>query len=260
MQLMPAQPIGTSRSGEIRLLHEDDRYIAVSKPPGLLMHRTAIDAHERENLRDILRDHFSGRLDPVHRLDKPTSGVVLLGKDTAAIDACKRQFEARTTTKEYLAVVRGHVLHSGCIGKPLPKGMDGVPKVARTTFEVLEVGTLPYPISRYPSARFSLLRCTPHTGRYHQIRLHMRHFRHPIIGDSQHGDKPQNRAFAAYTHTPGLLLHAHRFAFDHPDGGRLELQAGLPDRWSPVARATGWNLARFSDDLSVHSATINGPS
>jgi len=255
MQLMPAVPIGLSRTGEIRLLYEDERYLAVSKPPGLLMHRTAIDAHERENLRDILKEARPGRLDPVHRLDKPTSGVVLFGKDAEAIDVCKRQFEERGTRKEYLCMVRGWVTHEGCIGKPLPKGMDGPPKVARTSFRPLATCELSYPVSRYPSARFSLLECVPHTGRYHQIRLHMRHFRHPIIGDSQHGDKPQNRAFAAHSGVSGLLLHAHRFAFLHPDGKVLELEAALPPRWMDVARATGWDLARFSLDRALRQET-----
>lgn len=251
MKHMPGVPIITSRTGTVRLLFEDDRYLAVSKPPGLLVHRTPLDAHEPENLRDLLRDYTSERIDPVHRLDKPTSGVLLFGKDPAAIDACKRQFESRDTEKRYLAVVRGFVEHDGCIGKPLPKGMTGVPKVARTSYRSLGVCVLPYPISRYPSARISLVDCTPHTGRYHQIRLHFRHFRHPIIGDSQHGDKPQNRAFAAHTGTPGLLLHARKFSFAHPDGGRLTLTAAPPPAWSGIETATGWSLSEWGHDSAV---------
>jgi len=258
MQLKPAVPIGLSRSGEIRLLFEDDRYLAVSKPAGLLMHKTAIDAHEKENLRDILREVRLGKLDPVHRLDKPTSGVVVFGKDAEAINACKQQFESRDTVKDYLCVVRGHVDHSGCIGKPLPKGMEGPPKVARTSFDALDNCELPYPVSRYSTARFSLLRCTPHTGRYHQIRLHMRHFRHPILGDSQHGDKPQNRAFASYSGASGLWLHAGRFAFSHPEGGQVNLTAALPDRWKFVADATGWDLSRFNEDNGQHIQPASG--
>ena len=255
MNCMPGVPIGESRTGIIRLLHEDDRYLVVSKPAGLLVHRTPLDAYEPENLRDLLRDHFSGRLDPVHRLDKPTSGVIVFGKDADAIDACKRQFESRETVKEYLAVVRGHVENEGCIGKPLPKGMTGVPKVARTTYAPVARCELDYAVSRYPTARFTLMRCTPHTGRYHQIRLHFRHFRHPIIGDSQHGDKPQNRAFAAHTGSAGLLLHARRFEFNHPDGGRLALEAALPPHWLRMEPTTGWALA----DLASDAATLGRP-
>ena len=246
---MPGVPIGESRTGIIRLLHEDDRYLIVSKPPGLLVHKTPIDAHETENLRDLLRDHFSGRIDPVHRLDKPTSGVIVFGKDPAAIDACKQQFESRETKKDYLAVVRGHIDSPGCIGKPLPKGMTGSPKIARTTYFPLERCELKYPISRYPSARFTLVRCTPHTGRYHQIRLHFKHFRHPLIGDSQHGDKPQNRAFAKHTGSAGLLLHARSFGFTHPDGTRLLIEAALPDRWLDMESATGWSLETWTEDI-----------
>ncbi len=253
---MAAVPIGISRNGEIRLLFEDDRYMAVLKPAGLLVHKTPIDAHEDENLRDILRSYYTGRLDPVHRLDKPTSGVIIFGKDTPAINACKTQFESRQTAKEYLALVRGHVHHAGCIVKPLPKGMDGPPKQARTEFEPLERCELGYQVSRYDSARFSLVRCVPHTGRYHQIRLHMRHFRHPIIGDSQHGDKHQNRAFAAHVGVKGLMLHARRFAFAHPDGGTLDITASLPERWQPIQGATAWDLGPYGEDTALR---INEP-
>jgi tRNA pseudouridine65 synthase len=250
---MAAVPIGLSRNGEIRLLFEDDRYLAVLKPAGLLVHKTPIDAHEDENLRDILRDYYTGRLDPVHRLDKPTSGVIFFGKDTPAIQACKAQFESRRTAKEYLALVRGHVNHEGCIAKPLPKGMEGPLKQAQTEFEPLERCELDYAVSRYDSARLSLVRCVPHTGRYHQIRLHMRHFRHPVMGDSQHGDKHQNRAFTAHVGIKGLLLHARRFAFEHPDGGTLDITAALPDRWQPVQNATEWNLDPFKENFAVRS-------
>lgn len=248
MNWMPGIPIGQSRTGIIRLLHEDDRYLAVSKPPGLLVHRTPIDAHEPENLKDLLRSHFQGKLDPVHRLDKPTSGVIVFGKDPAAIDACKRQFESRETLKDYLAVIRGHVFAPGCIGKPLPKGMTGPVKLARTEYAPLGTCELDYPVSRYSTARFSLVRCFPHTGRYHQIRLHFRHFRHPVMGDSQHGDKPQNRAFAAHTGAAGLMLHARRFEFTHPDGGRLALEAGLPPHWLNLSGPTGWDVDGMAMD------------
>lgn len=255
MQLTSGAIIGISRTGSIRLLHEDDRYLCVSKPRGLLVHKTPLDAHEPENLRDLLRQHYAGRIDPVHRLDKPTSGVILFGKDPEAIDACKRQFENQQTSKQYLAVVRGWVDHDGCISKPLPKGMTGPTKPARTPFASLGQCELPYAVSRYETARFSLLECAPKTGRYHQIRLHMRHFRHPIIGDSQHGDKIQNRAFAAHTGCAGLLLHAATFSFDHPDGGRLTLSAQVPDAWRSIEPATGWDFTRWSNRAFLSSGT-----
>ena len=245
---MPGVPIGKSHTGIIRLLHEDDRYLIVYKPPGLLVHRTPIDAREPENLRDILRDHFPGRIDPVHRLDKPTSGVIVFGKDPAAIDACKRQFESRETEKDYLAVVRGQIFASGCIGKPLPKSIAGRPKLAQTTYYPIDRCELNYPVSRYSTSRFTLIRCTPHTGRYHQIRLHFRHFRHPIIGDSQHGDKPQNRAFAKHTGVAGLLLHARSFEFTHPDGNRILIEAAPPPHWLALKGSTGWSIETLARD------------
>ena len=252
--------IESSRTGDIRLLFEDDRYLIVSKPAGLLVHRTPLDAYEPENLKDLLKPHIAGRIDPVHRLDKPTSGVIVFGKDAEAINACKAQFEARKTDKSYLAVVRGHVDAPGCIGKPLPKGMTGPPKLSRTSFVPLETCTLPYPVTRYDSARLSLVQCEPHTGRYHQIRLHFRHFRHPIIGDSQHGDKHQNRAFAEFTGLSGLLLHARSFAFDHPDGQRLQSSAGIPPSWTALTQHAGWSLGEYASDAASRSPSVPDPT
>jgi tRNA pseudouridine65 synthase len=253
MHLMSGVIIESSRTGDIRLLHEDDRYLIVSKPAGLLVHRTPLDAHEPENLKDLLKAHISGRIDPVHRLDKPTSGVIVFGKDAEAINACKTQFEARKTDKSYLAVVRGHVDHEGCIGKPLPKGITGPPKLSRTSYASVATCDLPYPVTRYESARLSLVQCEPHTGRYHQIRLHFRHFRHPIIGDSQHGDKHQNRAFTEFTGLPGLLLHARSFAFDHVEGGRLHVTAAVPPSWNALDLHAKWNLEPYRTEAALHS-------
>jgi tRNA pseudouridine65 synthase len=134
--------------------------------------------------------------------------------------------------------------------------MTGPPRPSGTTFHPLAQCELPFPVSRYDSARFSLLACTPHTGRYHQIRLHMRHFRHTIIGDSQHGDKPQNRAFASQVGVSGLLLHAHRFHFNHPDGNRVELTAASPELWGNISEATGWNFGGFKQDKGSKKAAV----
>ena len=97
MHLMSGVIIESSRTGDIRLLHEDDRYLIVSKPAGLLVHRTPLDAHEPENLKDLLKAHISGRIDPVHRLDKPTSGVIVFGKDAEAINAKRNSKREKQT-------------------------------------------------------------------------------------------------------------------------------------------------------------------
>ena len=154
------------------------------------MHRTPIDAHEPENLKDLL-GRISAGIDPVHRLDKPTSGVIVFGKDPAAIDACKQQFESRETLKDSPWSADTWTA-PGCIGKPLPEGHDRSGQTGpHGTYSPVGTCELDYPVSRYSTARFSLIRCFPHTGRYHQIRLHFRHFRHPVMGDSQRVTSPR---------------------------------------------------------------------
>ena len=224
-------------------MHEDGDVTAVVKPNRLLVHRTDIDFHEPFNLRDLVNKtrEKDAWLQPVHRLDKPTSGIVLFAPPGDALNALKLEFVHRRTTKVYWAVVRGWTEDEGVVEKPLPTAHNPDPKEARTAYRTLARVELPHPVGPYETARYSLVECRPETGRFHQIRLHFRHLRHPLVGDSRYGDKKHNRFVAAKTGTDILLLHAGRLTVTHPDGTRtLELQAAVPEGWAPLLDDWPW--------------------
>ena len=190
-------PVGADPHFDV--IYDDGSVLAASKPNRLLVHRTDIDFHEPHNLRDLLnktrkRDAW---LQPVHRLDKPTSGIVLFATLGNALNALKLEFVQRRTKKCYWAVVRGWTGDEGLVEKPLPTAHNPTPKEARTHYRTLAKVELPHPVGPYQTARYSLVECRPETGRFHQIRLHFRHLRHPILGDTRYGDKKHNRFVAS---------------------------------------------------------------
>lgn len=224
-------------------LFEQQGVMAVVKPNRLLVHRTDIDFHEPHNLRDLVnaerpRDQW---LQPVHRLDKPTSGIVLFAALGDALNDLKLEFVHRRTTKVYWAVVRGWTEDEGVVEKPLPTAHNPKPKEAVTRYITLARTELNVPVSPYETSRYSLVECRPETGRFHQIRLHFRHLRHPLVGDSRYGDKRHNRAVAAGTGTDTLMLHAGRLSVQLPGGlGTLHAQASVPAGWDTLLDAWPW--------------------
>ena len=225
-------------------MHEDEDVCAVVKPNRLLVHRTDIDFHEPFNLRDLVNKTRPREawLQPVHRLDKPTSGIVLFAPPGDALNALKLEFVHRRTTKVYWAVVRGWTEDEGVVEKPLPTAHNPEPKEARTHYTTLARTELNHPVGPYQTARYSLVECRPETGRFHQIRLHFRHLRHPIVGDSRYGDKKHNRFVAGETRTDTLMLHAGRLDVQHPDSERvLRLQAGVPEGWNAILDGWSWD-------------------
>ena len=225
------------------VIFEDDGVLAASKPNRLLVHRTDIDFHEPHNLRDLVNKTRPREtwLQPVHRLDKPTSGIVLFAHPGDALNALKLEFVHRRTTKVYWAVVRGWTEDQGVVEKPLPTAHNPTPKEARTQYRTLARVELPHPVGPYQTARYSLVECRPETGRFHQIRLHFRHLRHPIVGDSRYGDKKHNRFVASHSGSDILLLHAGQMTVRHPNGqADLELQAAVPEPWYVILDEWPW--------------------
>jgi tRNA pseudouridine65 synthase len=211
--------------GSPRLLHLDEQLVAVDKPAGLLVHRTRL-SDEQDALLQRLRRRLGRRVYAVHRLDRPTSGVLLFALTRAAARHLSREFEARRAVKRYLAVVRGWPDAEGRIDYPLADEEASapalrLPRAAVTDYQRLETVELPVAVGRYPTSRYALVRVTPHTGRRHQIRRHLAHIRHPLIGDTTHGEGRHNRLFRASYGLHRLLLHAHELEIGHPGGGTL---------------------------------------
>jgi len=177
------------------ILYRDDWLIAIHKPAGLLVHRSALDRHETRFALQMLRDQIGRQVFPVHRLDKGTSGVLLFALDREVGRVLNGQFERGEVAKTYLAVVRGHPPEAGEIDHPLVRMADehagivasAAAQPALTRYCRLATVELPYRVDRYPSSRYALLELEPLTGRWHQLRRHLKHIAHPIIGDATHG-------------------------------------------------------------------------
>lgn len=228
----------------LTVLYADAELAVVDKPAGLMVHDSALARGETEFALDRLRAQFGRRVYFAHRLDRATSGCLLLAFDAAMAAALGKAFMAREIDKQYLAIVRGWPEAAGVIDHPLDGG-PGKPlkKPAITAFARLATAELPIPSSDFPTSRYALLRCEPHTGRFRQIRRHLKHIHHHLIGDSSHGDGRHNRVFRAMG-ISRMLLHAERLAFVHPSGGeRVQVQAPLDGEFSRAFARLGWETA-----------------
>ena len=201
----------------VEVLLSDEHLAAVSKPSGLFVHRTNL-APDRDVLLQRVRDHFGRRVNAVHRIDRATSGVVIFAFDPVTTAGCAQALAAGTKT--YVGLVRGVVEPRGVFDRPLGHPDTRVPQDARTEFE--RVGVV--------AQRHSLVRFSLKTGRRHQIRRHLNHAGHHLIGDTRYGKGGINRWFRSTYELPRMALHAERVIFEHPrTGQRLDVRAPLPD-------------------------------
>lgn len=234
------------------ILYRDDFLVAVHKPSGLLVHRSVLDVHEERFAVQILRDQLGRHVHPVHRLDKGTSGVLLFALDRETAGLVSAAFERQLVRKTYLAVVRGHPPAEGVIDHPLTRRFDAAerrPETAAdapaqdavTHFRRLATAELPYRVDRYPTSRYALVELRPATGRRHQIRRHLKHISHPIIGDATFGKGRHNRLFGELFGVSRLLLACTRMQLAHPHTGEaLDLVAPLAEDFACVLEALAW--------------------
>lgn len=223
----------------------DECLVAVNKPAGLLVHPSFLDNAETETAMKQTRDLLGRWVYPVHRLDKPTSGILIFALSSEMARLLTAAFTERSVSKEYLAVVRGYTNEAETIDYPLREIWDKMTdressknkpaQPAITSYERLATAELPFAVRPHPSARYSLLRVKPQTGRNRQIRRHLKHVFHPIIGDHKHGDNAHNRMFAEHLDCTRLLLHACAISFAHPvTGEQMSLRAPLPADFTAV--------------------------
>lgn len=229
------------------ILYQDDHFAAVYKPAGLLVHRTMLDARETRFCVQMLRDQLGRPVYPCHRLDKPTAGILLFALNKAALRLAQEALGSGQAQKRYLAIVRGWMPESGKIDYPLRYEKDELdpkrpeaPQPAVTNFRRLATTELPHPVGRYSSARYSLVELEPETGRKHQLRRHLAHLRHPIIGDTRHGDGAHNRFFREHFNSHRLLLVATALGFPGGAGGLPAAITTAPDpEFLATARRAG---------------------
>ena len=226
----------------IEIIHEDVDLLAVNKPAGLLVHRSKIANDENDFLLERLQKQLGMPVYLAHRLDRATSGVLLLAKSREIAGELGRLFMARDVMKRYLAVVRGWPAPEGVIDYPLPGVRDRGPrKPAVTRWRTLATATVPIALGKYPEQRYALVEASPETGRYRQLRKHFHHVSHHIIGDTSHGRGDHNRLWRMHFSTHRMLLHAWRLEFRDPRSGLpLRLAAALDTPWQAALRRFGW--------------------
>ncbi|MBD3671376.1 MAG: tRNA pseudouridine(65) synthase TruC [Gammaproteobacteria bacterium] len=223
----------------LEILYRNDGIVAINKPHGLLVHRSDIDRHETRFALQLLRDQLNMKVYPLHRLDKPTSGVLLFALEPELARRMMNQFESGSIQKTYLALVRGYCDAQGDIDYALKEETDRMTdsrarrdksaQDAFTHYRCLRRTELPIAVGRYPTARYSLLEVCPRTGRKHQIRRHMKHIFHPIVGDTTHGDGKHNRMLREHFGLNRLMLHAWRMQLTHPQTGEDLVISAKPD-------------------------------
>lgn len=219
------RPLSIQSNPQIDVIYRDERIIAVTKPSGMVVHRgwgqDAVTAH------DLVRDQIIGtRIHAVHRLDRGTSGVLIFALDPHTAREIQAQMDSGRVVKRYIALVRGPMREGCLLDHPVP-AREGEARVdAVTEFEPID-----------HSGRWSLVEARPQTGRLHQIRRHLKHLNHPIVGDVRYGKGDINRMFREEYGLCRLALHAYSFSLFHPNEEALELRSPIPkDLSEPLER------------------------
>ena len=221
-------PLVTAPPGPLPLLYRDEVLVIVNKPSGLAAHR-GLSNERGDYVLTRAREQLAQHVYLVHRLDRATSGAMAMVLDSSHVHALQRAFEGRLAQKRYLALTRGVMPEHVVVDYALPRGEDpkGERVSAVTIFRRLGVY----------ADRYSLVEAEPETGRFHQIRRHLSHLRHPVIGDTNYGDRKENKLFRERFGLLRLALHASRLALPHPVHGTfIEVTAELPvDLGGPLA-------------------------
>lgn len=233
----------------LSILFEDEHLVAIDKPPGLLVHRSKIDARATDYALQRTRDQLGYRVWPIHRLDKPTSGILLFARSPDIARLASDQFADRAVEKTYTAIVRGWPDPEGRIDYPLKEIRDRTTdgKVrpdkpaqdAVTEYSTLATTEVLHAVGRYPTARYARVAVRPQTGRKNQIRRHFKHIFHPVIGDRKFGDRAHNAFYHNELGVDRMLLAATGLAFPHPVTGapvRIEAPDGFPPEVTALFR------------------------
>lgn len=229
----------------LSICYEDDYIIAVNKPNNVLVHHSfmARNKSDESTLVELLQEQFNHKYFPIHRLDRKTSGILLLAKDKTYIPPFQELFANNYIQKVYYGIVRGFAPETGKIVSPV-KGRDAhVHKDALTYFRCLQTKELAIPVHPYDTARYSLVELKPKTGRLHQLRIHMNKISHPLLGDPKYGDRFHNRMVTDKFNYDTLFLHANELQFTHPLTNKpLVLHASFPNNWDLLANQFNWKL------------------
>ena len=217
----------------LEILFESEELVAINKPHGLLVHPTSMARDANEFALQLLRDQIGQKVFPAHRLDRKTSGVLLFSKSPEANSYLQRLFRERKVKKTYQAIVRGFLAPEGTIDYALANE-GAVKKPAITDYKLISHFEIPLPFGKFPTSRYSLVELIPQTGRYHQLRKHMAHIFHPILGDRPHGCNKQNRLWKEKFGMTSMLLNASSLEFEFPEHHLIQIQANRSEEFERV--------------------------
>jgi tRNA pseudouridine65 synthase len=216
---------------EENIIYRDDNLVAINKPCRLLVHRTSISDEDKVFALQLVRDLLGQRVYNLHRIDRPTSGVLLFALNNEMAALINEQFKEKKVKKTYIALVRGWFPQVTLLNYPVKNQKDALLD-AETHFNLLCKYELSLPVEPYETSRYSMIEAHPLTGRWHQIRQHLAHLRHYIINDRVHGTGGHNNMFTEHLGIADLFLHAHKLQFTHPlTGQEILIQAEFPPHW-----------------------------
>jgi tRNA pseudouridine65 synthase len=229
-------------TGTIQIIHSSDDLVAINKPHGLQVHRSRISGNAHEFALQQLRQAIGKQVYPSHRIDRKTAGVLLFTSSRELNSLIQQAFMNRQVEKVYHAIVRGWLDDEGTIDYPL-KNESGRLQDAITHYRSLQRSQIPLPSAGFTTSRYSLLEVRPITGRMHQIRRHLAHIFHPLIGDLKHGCNKQNRLLRWHIGLSIMLLHARSLRFTHPvDGIQVHIEAPYQPEYERFACRLGFGL------------------
>ena len=245
----------TTTDEMLPVLYHDNHYIAVAKSAGMFVHRTDMDRRQRQVVMQSVRDLVRRPVYVIHRLDRPTSGVVLLGLCSESAAAAAKCFRSRQVEKTYLGLVRGWCPSTGRIDRPLkdPFSVSDELRPALTRYTIQQSFDVPLCSGPFPTTRCSLVEIRPHTGRFHQIRRHLNGINHPVIGDTSHGDGRQNRFFRSQLGVSRLMLHAAQLCFRQPfTGHHIQIDCLPPDDFAaPISALQPFAVSATPEESAV---------
>ena len=236
----------------LEIIYQDEYLVAVNKPAGMLVHRSWLDKHETQFVMQTLRDQIGQHVFPLHRLDRPTSGVLVFALSSEIASNVMPMFANHEMVKTYHAIVRGWIEEGDVLDYPLKEELDKIAdkfakqdkeaQSAVTEYQPLAKVEVPFSTGKFPTTRYCLVEMKPKTGRKHQLRRHMAHLRHPIVGDTTHGDGKHNRLYREEYDCHRLMLHASELRFVHPYTKKeLVLKASFDESWEKLFAEFEWS-------------------
>lgn len=242
----------------LNILYQDEYLVAIDKPAGLFVHRSFMDKDEIYFALQLVRDQVGKYVYPLHRLDRPTSGVLLFAFSQDVARIMGQAFTEHAIDKTYFALTRGHLLTRGIINHPLKEKLDKIgdkfankdkdPQDSVTHYQSIFTSSINKPLGKYDSVRYSLIKLLPQTGRRHQLRRHLAHLRHPIIGDINYGDNKQNPFFIKEFGFKRLMLFAQSLSFEHPiTQKKIIISCQFDEQWQTLFERLAWDISELEE-------------